>query len=212
MISIHESRILLPVPGRELRVERREGADEPVLVGYAAVFRQEVEIWDGFFEQIAPGAFARAIAEDDVRALFNHDPNCLLGRSNPQCKTLRMMEDAHGLRVEITPPATQLGRDVTELVRRGDVSGMSFSFDFLAQTWEKKDDGTRHRTLTQCRLYDIGPVTYPAYPTTEIKTRSADQIREAWEAWEHEHAPTGLPIASARRRIDVLERRGRTGL
>ena len=98
----------------------------PTIEGHAAVFDSlSVELW-GFFEEIAPGAFADSIeAGDDVRALFNHDPNYVLGRSRNG--TLRLAEDEVGLRVEFEPPDTQQARDVVTLIERGDVNQMSFA-------------------------------------------------------------------------------------
>lgn len=129
-IITRESRVLLPGPGLELRIETRDGAPDPQIVGYAAKFNAETQIYDDFYEQIQPGAFAKSIGEDDIRMLFNHDPNFVLGRNTS--KTLTLQEDSMGLRTLCTPPNTQQARDVCEMIRRGDVSGMSFTFNVLA--------------------------------------------------------------------------------
>src|SRR5437764_788576 len=102
-----------------LAVETRDGKP-PLIRGHAAVFNSLSEDLGGFREQIAPGAFAEAIGKDDVRALFNHDPNFVLGRS--AAKTLRLAEDMRGLAIEIDAPETPTIRDlVLAPIARGDV-------------------------------------------------------------------------------------------
>jgi HK97 family phage prohead protease len=164
----------LPLALAELRATRqaaREGA-LATLTGYAAVFGQwseQLASWssDGFREQIMPGAFARAIQEDDVRALWNHDESIVLGRS--RAGTLRLAEDRHGLHAEIDLPDNEWGRPVLQAVERGDVTGMSFAFDVLQESWNWTPAGQPdERTLHAVRLFDVSPVTFPAYPDTEI--------------------------------------------
>jgi len=161
-----------------LTVETREGKP-PVIRGHAAVFNQLSEDLGGFREQIAAGAFADAIEKDDVRALFNHDPNFILGRN--MAKTLRLKEDARGLAIEIDAPETPTIRDlVLAPIARGDVSQMSFGFSPRpgGQDWAKDDEGRTIRTLKAVRLFDVSPVVFPAYPQTDVAMR---ELR-AWQA------------------------------
>ncbi|MBW8815585.1 MAG: HK97 family phage prohead protease [Caulobacterales bacterium] len=155
-----------------LTVETRDGSP-PVVRGHAAVFGQLSEDLGGFREQIAPGAFASAVdGSDDVRALFNHDPNYILGRN--RAKTLRLKEDARGLAIEIDAPQTDTIRDlVLEPIRRGDVSQMSFGFSVRpnGQDWAKDDEGRVIRTLKSLRTFDVSPVVFPAYPQTDVGLR-----------------------------------------
>lgn len=170
-----------------VRAETRDDGTR-MLTGYAAVFNSRTEIkgwFSSFTEEIAPGAFVRAISEDDVRALFNHDSSQVLGRSTSG--TLRLSEDKKGLRFEIDLPDTQAGRDIATLVSREDITGNSFAFDVIGEEWEDKDKDVPHRRLTELRLYDVGPVTYPAYSETsiEVSKRTAetvDQIRKKGDA------------------------------
>jgi len=157
----------------ELRAARKDGASMPTIEGHAAVFDSlSVELW-GFYEEIAPGAFADSIeAGDDVRALFNHDPNYVLGRSRNG--TLRLAEDEVGLRVEFEPPDTQQARDVVTLIERGDVNQMSFAFAVLEEKWRIDDMERYVRRIMRAKLYDVSPVTYPAYPATDVGVRAAD--------------------------------------
>lgn len=158
------------------RIAVTRDADKPKIVGHAAVFNTETPIGSWFREKVAPGAFARAIKEDDVRALFNHDPNFVLGRN--KAGTLRLAEDDVGLAVEIDPPDTQVARDLMTSMERGDISQMSFGFYVRKQEWLEDDKGNVLRTLVEVELFDVSPVTYPAYPTTDVAVRSLTDWRE----------------------------------
>lgn len=162
-------------------VEARAEGEGRKLSGYGAVFNQRTDIMGLFDEQIAPGAFRDAIGRDDVRALFNHDPNYVLGRSS--AGTLSMAEDARGLRYDIDPPDTQVGRDVVTLVARGDVQGSSFSFEVEEETWDYPQDGGKPtRTIVRAKLYDVGPVTFPAYEQTTVSARCVAEAKRAQPA------------------------------
>lgn len=177
-------------------IEVRNDEDQPPrLIGYAAMFGEMSEDLGGFRERIAPGAFSKALG-GDVRALFNHDSNLILGRT--KAKTLTIAEDQRGLRIEITPPDTQVARDLMESVSRGDVDQMSFGFRTIKDDWEEVD-GELVRTLVEVRLLDVSPVVFPAYPQTEIALRSMD-------AWKSENEPDGPPdYTDKRRSLDLLE-------
>lgn len=151
----------------ELRADT--SGDAPAIVGYAAVFNVlSNELW-GFREKIAPGAFAASVAEDDIRALWQHDTAHVLGRT--KSGTLRLVEDEVGLQVRITPPDTQAGRDALISIGRGDVDAMSFGFRTLDDEWEEKADGLVVRTLKKAKLYEVSPVTFPAYSATTVGVR-----------------------------------------
>jgi HK97 family phage prohead protease len=159
---------------RALRAER-DGDSNPKIVGYASVFNEETDIAGLFSEVIRPGAFERAIEEEqDVRALVDHNPSLLLGRT--KSGTLRMKEDEHGLRVEIDPPDTILAADTMELLARGDVDQMSFGFIVRSETWTKRDGQPELREITDVDLFDVSVVTFPAYEGTSVGLRSAEDI------------------------------------
>ena len=147
----------------------------PKLEGHAAVFNEEADIAGLFLERVAPGAFAESITKDDVRALFNHDPNFVLGRSI--AKTLELKEDEKGLAISIVPPDTQFAKDLVVSMRRGDISQMSFGFQVLDEEWRKGENGGMDvRTLKKVRLFDVSPVTFPAYEGTDIAVRKRDEL------------------------------------
>lgn len=150
-----------------------------MMMGHAAVFNKlSVDLW-GFREKIAPGAFADAIKEDDVRALFNHDPNFVLGRN--KAGTLRLSEDDVGLAIEIDPPDTQAARDLIVSIERGDITQMSFGFQLVTDEWDYTDRQNPVRTLKKVKLYDVSPVTYPAYEDTDVELNSLKEKMAAWE-------------------------------
>lgn len=149
----------------ELRAESQDSADGRMIVGYASVFDSVAEIgW--FREVVQPGAFAKAILRDDIRALINHDRGLVLGRN--KAGTLRMTEDARGLRCEIDVPDTQYARDLMVSMDRRDITQMSFGFEAIVETWDDSGE-TPLRTLVEVGLFDVSVVTYPAYEDTEAE-------------------------------------------
>jgi HK97 family phage prohead protease len=194
------------VERRAFRVaELRADPESRSLAGYAAVFDSLSEDLGGFREIIKPGAFAKSIADGaDVRALWNHDPNHVLGRT--KSGTLRLAEDEHGLRIEIDPPPAQWADDLLQSVRRGDVDQMSFAFQVPAggETWTKDDIG-KIRELREVVLRDVSPVTYPAYAATAVVVRTADDVYRQHEESEQAQTRQLDCIASARDGLARLE-------
>ena len=175
----------------EVRIAEAEG-DEPLrIVGYAARFNVLSVDLGGFRERILPGAFRQHLDDGaDVRALFNHDPSAILGRR--AARTLRVSEDDKGLRYTIHPPDTTVGRDLVQSIKRGDITGSSFGFDALDDAWHN-EGGEVVREIRQARLWDVSPVTFPAYPETEVSLRSLfrsaqiDHERLARILCQHQH-------------------------
>lgn len=165
--------------------------------GYAALFNSWSRDLGGFRERIAPGAFAKALTTDDVRALLNHDKNYVLGRN--RAGTLVLTEDERGLRFEVTAPNTGWARDLAESVKRGDINQCSFGFQTVRDDW-RTTEGIDERTLLEVRLFDVSIVTYPAYEATRADVRSCDEVFR-------EHClHTGIPGAKARnlrRKLDL---------
>lgn len=163
-----------------LGVEHRADDGKRTLVGYAAVFERVTDIGYYFKEQIAPGAFAEAI-EGDIRALVDHNAGRVIGRT--KSGTLRLKEDERGLHVEIDVPDTTDGNDLWVLVERGDISGMSFGFRVITETW---DESTKPptRTIQKLELVEVSAVAWPAYEDTELGVRSLEQFRAEQAAAE----------------------------
>ena len=165
-----------------------EGEESRTVFGYAAKFNVESEnLGTKNFqirETIAPGAFDNVL-NDDVRALFNHSDNLILARSRNGEGSLKLGVDDVGLFYEFEAPDTQAGRDLLTSIKRGDVDQSSFSFSVAddGQTWEEKQEGDglviSRRTITKVsRLYDVSPVTFPAYPDATVAMRSLEQFRK----------------------------------
>lgn len=161
----------------EIRVDGDTGV---VIGGHAPVWNRYSQNLGGFVEQVAPGATTKTIAEADIRGLLNHDPSLLLGRN--KANTMRLVEDNIGLDFSIDVPDTTPGRDLVVSARRGDINGSSFSFNVVGGgvEWGFTDDDFPLRTLTEIKLYDVGPVTFPAYLDSESGLRSADARAEAF--------------------------------
>lgn len=141
-----------------------------VAVGYAARFNTFSQNLGGFVEVVEPTAFNQTVQQADVRALYNHEPNMLLGRMSSG--TLRLEVDEVGLRYELDLPPTQLGKDLAVLMARGDISGSSFGFQTIEDGWGETPDGFPMRSLKQVALRDVGPVTFPAYTAADVALRS----------------------------------------
>ena len=162
-----------------MKLERRafsfelRAQESPVIAGHAALFNTDADIGGYYVERISPGAFSESIGADDIRALFNHSPDYVLGRN--KAGTLRLDEDERGLAIEIDPPDTQLARDLVTSIKRGDISQMSFGFFTKDAEW-KTENGKDVRILKKVQLFDVSPVTFPAYSQTDVSVRSAADI------------------------------------
>lgn len=167
-------------PPREVRtshqkfeVRRKADGTDTTIVGYASVFPPAQSRFRGWFEQIDPHAFDKCLATDpDVRALFNHDPSWILGRT--KAGTLKLSVDSVGLRYEISPSleSTQT-RDLLVALERGDVDQSSFGMFVRDDEWEEREDGTIVRTILEADLFDVSPVTFPAYPDATSGLRAS---------------------------------------
>src|SRR5260370_36306164 len=125
----------------------------------------------GFQERIVPGAFKRALEEKaDVRALINHDPNKVLGRT--ASGTLTLDEDSKGLKFRCQMPDTGYATDLLKSIRRGDISQCSFGFIVREDTWIESNENPTIRELRDVDLFDVSVVTFPAYADTSVDARS----------------------------------------
>ena len=162
------------LPIQELRVD---DTLDGKIVGHASVFDSWSETLGGIFpfkEIVRKGTFTETIKIDDIRALFNHDPNYVLGRN--VAGTLELEEDDIGLRVVITPPDTSWANDLIKNLRRGDISQMSIGFIVLEDTWGTQD-GIDIREIKKVQLFDVSIVTYPAYTQTDVGVRAMESYK-----------------------------------
>ena len=163
----------------------REEGGKKYLEGYFAVFGKPYKVWDGWVETIERGAFTRYLSGgEDVKVLWNHDSNIVLGATGNRTATL--MEDETGLwgSVEINEN-DQEAVNAYARVARGDVDGCSFGFDIgrMEDWWD--EEGVYHTKITEVdTLYEVSPCTFPAYADTSISARnkeSLDKVKEDYE-------------------------------
>jgi HK97 family phage prohead protease/HK97 family phage major capsid protein len=147
-----------------IQVRESEG-DEMTLEGYAAVYNTETDLGH-FREVIKPGAFDDVLT-NDVRALINHNPDLILGRTTNG--TLELSVDERGLKYKVTLGEQQYAKDFYESVKRGDISQSSFAFTIDKQSWNEE---RTVRSVDKVRqLLDVSPVTYPAYAAATVQAR-----------------------------------------
>lgn len=178
---------MLSMGAAEVRLD--ESGEQPRLVGYASVFydgtpKTEFRLWEDMVERIMPGAFDKTLkARDDVRALFNHDPSLILGRTS--AGTVELVADKRGLRYSVDLGGTTVADDVVKHVRRKDVSGSSFGFE-VTDVEHRMEDKVDIREITGVKLFDVGPVTFPAYEGTDVNVRKEEmaEIRSELAAWK----------------------------
>lgn len=184
-------------------LEMRAADDKGVrtIVGHAAVFDVWTEIW-GFEERVRPGAFTQSVKEDDIRGLFNHNPDHVLGRNTS--KTLRLKEDKVGLAFEIDLPDTQTARDLATLIERGDVTGCSFGFMTRKVEWDESGKVPR-RSIMDAQLFDVGPVTFPAYPETDVEARSLTESIIKVERIVPPVADPGYSLTLRKKMLDLAD-------
>ena len=166
------------------------------IVGHATVFNRLSEDRGGYFVVMAPGAFTKSIAESDVRVLFNHNPDYILGRTTNG--TLKMSVDAVGLKIDAELADTQWGRDTFTSIQRGDVTQMSIGGRIVAETLHIDAETTIY-TVDEFALWDVSPVTYSAFEQTDVKVEQSQSMSDVEAA---KGCPTRL-YAAKRRLLDL---------
>lgn len=145
------------------------------IYGFPIVYDKESE-YMGFIETIAPGAAKKALKRSDIRGLKNHDPSLIFGR---QGVNIKFEDTEKGLRYEAAPIDTRNFQETAEEVKLGLLTGQSFGFTVKRDKWEDLDTDTPKRTITEIdQIFDVGPVTYPAYPDTSVALRSLEVAKE----------------------------------
>ena len=161
---------------RELRTKfnvtrAEQESDELIIDGYFALYEQETELWEGSYEIITKGAFDNTFG-NDIRALWNHNSQYVLGRN--KSGTLELKTDDKGLFASIRLPNTQYAKDLYELVDRGDVDQCSFGFNILAEDLEELASGGYRWRINEIDLHEVSVVTFPAYENTSVAARSKE--------------------------------------
>ena len=150
-------------------LQTREENGERIIEGYAAKYETETNIGP-FMESISRGAFDNVL-ENDVRALINHDPSLVLGRTS--AGTLELTSDDVGLKYRVKLGNQQYATDLYESIQRGDISQSSFAFTIKEQTWS--EDRSSRKVNEVAQLLDVSPVTYPAYKEATVVAREEEE-------------------------------------
>ena len=185
-------------------VEFRKEDDAGIIEGMAAKVNSRANM--GWFDEIIePGAFDD-ILKDDVRALVNHDANLILARTSSD--TLKIWIDKDGnLRYSFKTPNRTYAKDLEDAVKSGDISQSSFAFTIREQAWEFAEEGTKENDLRKiiklARLYDVSPVTFPAYEDTTVAKRTHEEAKKETEP-EEITPPINKYIDGERKRIIQL--------
>ena len=149
--------------------------DERVIEGYFALYESETELWAGSYEIISKGAFENTIQKNDIRALWNHNTQYVLGRNKNG--SLQLKADDKGLFASIKLPNTQYAEDLYSLVQRGDIDQASFGFNILDEELEELANGGYRWRIKDIDLHEISVVTFPAYENTSVQARE-QQVKE----------------------------------
>ena len=154
-------------------LETRNDSDNLTVEGRFVVYNSDYQVWEGATESVAPGAFRNSITQD-VRALYNHNNDIVLGRVSAGTLSLQDREDGLWGRITINPNDSD-AMNAYERIKRGDVTGCSFGFNIKSETEERRNDGTVHWTITEVDpLFEVSPCTFPAYEATHISARKKD--------------------------------------
>jgi uncharacterized protein len=186
-----------------------DGSDGRTVEGYAAVFNSETDIGGWYKEIIEPGAFDDALLISDCRALFNHNADHLLARQSAE--TLKLSADSLGLLYKFSSPTTSIGNDILVMMERGDLKESSFAFTVKEQEWKEEKDADGDWTYTRVikkveKLYDVSPVTYPAYADTTVAKRSFETYRAEHQSEQALEMvkPTPKPNTRSLDHLDLL--------
>lgn len=189
-----------------VQLRMAEGSEWPEYVeGIAAVIEQRTDIgW--FEEEIARGAFDEAVKTSDIRVLGNHDANQVLGRTGAKTAEVWVNQDGNLAYRFIPDEGNPTHVSWVRSIQRGDISQSSFAFTIARQGAEWVDStkygeqGTR-RILRIHKLYDVSPVTYPAYTGTSVGSRDAD-IKAERDALMQERKANADKQAAAKQLIN----------
>ena len=154
-------------------IETRNDSDELTFTGKFVAYGDTYQVWEGATESIAPGAFRNSIHQD-VRALYNHNDDLVLGRTSAGTFSLEDRADGLWGVIKVNKNDSD-AMNAYARVQRGDVSGCSFGFNIKSQEEERKADGTVHWTITEVDpLFECSICTFPAYQATHVTARKKD--------------------------------------
>lgn len=178
---------------QKLTIQKRADGDEKSLAisGMAALFNSRTELWPGYYEEIAPGAFDDVL-QDDVRCLLNHDASMILGRTKSSTCTISQTDT--GLSYTCQLPDNALGHQVYDAIERGDIDQSSFAFTIEKESYTDLGDGKFLRIIEKVgQLYDVSPVTFPAYDDASVSVNSRSRFEQHCRALRQKAKPPIKP-------------------
>lgn len=170
----------------DLQTRDQTESEDPIIEGYFAVTETETELWEGVFEEIATGAFDNSLKNNDIRCLFNHQTDVVLGRMSAGTLELRIDEKGLYGKTTINPNDSE-AMNVYQRVKRGDISNCSFGFYPKDEQIVNRDDGTVKFIVKEADTMEVSVVTFPAYPQTEVEARQKEMElsqKRAAEVWK----------------------------
>lgn len=190
------------IPFKEVTT-RSDTDGAPILEGYFVRYDDVYDVAPGATESIARGAFTESI-HGDVRALYNHNSDVVLGRVS--AGTLELEDRELGLwgRIKINPKDSQ-AMNAYERIARKDIQGCSFGFNVEKESTEVREDGSVHWTIEKVNpLFEVSPCVFPAYQSTSIEARERDldEIKkrqaDAWRQRMKERLKNGTETADVK--------------
>jgi HK97 family phage prohead protease len=167
--------------GIELRKDA-ETSEQKYVDGIGVIYDREEQLWDGYYEKIDRMAFKDCLSKNpEIKSFFNHDPNYVLS-TNTSNPALVITDMGDGLFFSSPIPDTSYGKDLIENLSRGNVKGASFTFTVDADDVSTDRNGDYHRTIMKATIYELGPVTNPAYVQTQVSLRDKDSLLQEAKA------------------------------
>ena len=175
---------------RQVPFEVRSEGDGK-LRGRAVVFNSETVIGGTFREIIRPGALTKTLTDGrDIKMLWQHKTEFPMGSTRAGTLIFDLAQE--GLDLENDPPKQAPYSGFVENIQRGDVDSMSFGFEVIQEVVTRGRDGEMDlREITEIKLYEVSPVTFPAYSDTEIALRAAEVVSTWVKAEDRNDASVG---------------------
>lgn len=157
----------------QLQTRAAENENEAIIEGYFVVYDSETELWQGAFEEVAPGAFTNSLNTRDILCLDDHESRIVLASTGSN--TLELKSDEKGLWgravIDLEDP---IAKSAYRKVLTGKVRGCSFGFYPTKEEVINREDGTVKWRITEAELLEVSITPFPAYPQTDISARKND--------------------------------------
>ena len=208
--------------------QSRKVVGTPIVFG---VRSNNLTPWSSYrevYEVMEPGCISdELLRESDIVLNLNHSNKVtdILGRCQNGEGTLKLTRNLRDIGAECDIPETSAGNDTLVLIKRGDISGMSFAFE---DDYEDSENGVSYERMKNedhdgkevwvrhvkrvTALYDVSIVTHPAYEQTSVATREqSEAIDKAIEAQMKREAGTTQETEEEKQAREQKEREANGG-